>query len=65
MRECNGHQQQSCCAVQTGTGLLAQNPTTASMVKYGTAANSLTQTATGTSEVKLAAPCLHDWAHHP
>ncbi|KAL3151843.1 hypothetical protein ABBQ38_012808 [Trebouxia sp. C0009 RCD-2024] len=36
---------------KTGKGLLAENPTSASMVKYGTAASSLTQTATGTSEV--------------
>ena len=42
--------------MQTGKGVLAQNPTSASMVKYGTAANSLTQNATGSSEVT---PLLH------
>ena len=47
--------------MQTGQGVLtALNPnSTASMVKYGTSASSLTSTMTGTSEVIRRPPLLY------
>lgn len=49
-----------CAGLQTGQGALqALVPTSdASMVKYGTSASSLTQTATGSAEVSLKAHLL-------